>query len=353
MMIVVKESLKVQTLLIMNYIGIDISSTFFHVAVYDSATNQHKVKEWAYEHDSHLENFANSLNQSTDWCVMEATGNFHLRLAYWLVENGFKVSIVNPLSVKRYRQMKGSISKTDKADAIFIAKYAESERDSLALYKIPSEALSNLSQRRMLLNSLENQLQVVSNQLYAISMHPKVDSFTKDFLSQHQESLKEQIVQVRQNISQLINQDYSSQKELLLSIPGFGEVTSNTFIEVVNTFDGIEKDNAVKSFSKYVGLAPTIEQSGKSVRKKATIARASTTLLRTKLYLPAMTICLRTKSDNIFKTFYLKLRSGGKSFKEAIVAVMHKMVRIAIAILKSKTKFDSEFGEKNEPLIIA
>lgn len=327
----------------MHYIGIDISDSSFHAAKLDMTTKTYQVKQWSYRNQEDLTNFAISLDKDQDYCVMEATGVYHLRLAYYLVEQGYKVSIVNPLSVKRYRQMKSSITKTDKADAIYIAQYAVSESEYLKQYVIPQETLLQLSQRRTLLNSLQNQLQVVENQLHALSRHPKPDVFTVNFLEQNRTLFKQQIQEVQKAISQIIDQDYNQQKELLLTIPGFGQATATVFIETLNPFQGIENDNAAKAFSKFVGLAPTIQESGKSVRKKANIARSSAPLLRAKLYLPAMTVCTRCKEPNVFKTFYLKLRNDGKSFKEAIGAVMHKMVRIAVAVIKSNTPFKKDY----------
>lgn len=328
----------------MNYIGIDISENSFHSAKLCSKNGKYQVKECSYRTAEDLANFTQNLDKSNDWCVMEATGVYHLNLAYWLTEHGYQVSVVNPLSVKRYRQMKGSISKTDSQDAIYIAQYAQSESMSLTLFKIPQEIIVQLTHRRMLLNSLQSQLQVVDNQLHALAHHPNPDKFTQEFLNNNKTFLQAQVKEVQRNINQLIDQDYSQQKEILLSIPGFGHTTANVFIETINTFDGIEKDNAIKAFAKFAGLAPTIEQSGKSVRKQATIARSGCPLLRTKLFLPAVTVSIRTKKDNIFKTFYVRLRSAGKSFKEAIVAVMHKMTRVAIALIKSGSMFNTNFS---------
>ncbi|WP_442903876.1 IS110 family transposase, partial [Gilvimarinus sp. 1_MG-2023] len=50
-------------------------------------------------------------------CVMEATGYYHYQLAYFLLESGIKLSVENPLSVKRFIQMKLSKIKTDKSDS--------------------------------------------------------------------------------------------------------------------------------------------------------------------------------------------------------------------------------------------
>jgi transposase len=57
-------------------------------------------------------------------CVMEATGYYHYQLAYHLLESGIKVSVENPLAVKRFIQMKLSKIKTDKSDSKLICDYA-------------------------------------------------------------------------------------------------------------------------------------------------------------------------------------------------------------------------------------
>ena len=56
--------------------------------------------------------------------VMEATGYYHYCLAQFLFESGQPVSVVNPLSVKRFIQMRLSKIKTDKSDAKAICDYA-------------------------------------------------------------------------------------------------------------------------------------------------------------------------------------------------------------------------------------
>jgi hypothetical protein len=56
---------------------------------------------------------------------MEATGYYHYQLAYHLLESGIKVSVENPLSVKRFIQMGLSKIKTDKSDSRLICAYAE------------------------------------------------------------------------------------------------------------------------------------------------------------------------------------------------------------------------------------
>jgi transposase len=56
--------------------------------------------------------------------VMEATGYYHYRLAQFLYKNAVVVSVVKPLSVNRFIQMKLAKVKTDKSDAKAICDYA-------------------------------------------------------------------------------------------------------------------------------------------------------------------------------------------------------------------------------------
>jgi transposase len=57
--------------------------------------------------------------------VIEATGYYHYQLAYFLLESGIKVSVENPLAIKRFIQIKLSKIKTDKSDSKLICEYAQ------------------------------------------------------------------------------------------------------------------------------------------------------------------------------------------------------------------------------------
>jgi len=101
-----------------NFFGIDISKDVFDVMT---------MKDQHYQFTNSSKGFKEFLKilASESICVMEATAYYHLKLAYFLLENDVKVSIVNPLSIKRFVQMKLSKIKTDKADAKMIRLYAQ------------------------------------------------------------------------------------------------------------------------------------------------------------------------------------------------------------------------------------
>jgi len=58
---------------------------------------------------------------------MEATGSYHQLLARYLYDSKVIVSVVNPMVIKRFIQMKLQHNKTDKSDAKMIALYAQQQ----------------------------------------------------------------------------------------------------------------------------------------------------------------------------------------------------------------------------------
>lgn len=319
-----------------SYVGIDIAKESFVVGYLDATSQKYRSVSYSYSNED-CTRFLSSLSSSSH-CVLEATGNYHLRLVYLLCERGFCVSVVNPLSIKRFVQMRGSISKTDSQDAIHLCKYGQSEHPPV--FSLPAPSLEILKQRRTLLYQFKEQLQRLCNHEEALLHHPKVDSFTLQCVQEEIAYLRTKTDRIGKEIRSVIDSDYGDYLELIKSVPGFGDITAQAVIEAIQSFQGFEEDTKGRAFIKFVGLAPTIFRSGTSVRGRSHINRATGSDLRKILYMPAVSICTHAKKDNVFKSYYLRLRSLGKSFKEAMVAVMHKMVKVVIAVVKRKASFD-------------
>ena len=79
--------------------GVDISKNVFDVFGSSSGHNQFNNDEKGFK--SFLKILSND-----SIVAMEATGYYHYRLAQFLYKNNVAVSVVNPLSVKRFIQMK-------------------------------------------------------------------------------------------------------------------------------------------------------------------------------------------------------------------------------------------------------
>lgn len=141
-----------------NYFGIDISKDVFDVM--DSTGKFHQFRN----EQSGFKKFLR-LTDSMSHCVMESTGVYHLRLAYYLLESGLKVSEENPLSVKRFIQKKLSKVKTDKSDAKMIYLYAES--NTLRLCTGQSKNQITCSQIISLTNLYTKEIIALKNKLHS------------------------------------------------------------------------------------------------------------------------------------------------------------------------------------------
>jgi transposase len=95
---------------------------------------------------------------------MEATGYYHYKLAYFLLESEVLVSVENPLSVKRFIQMKLSKIKTDKSDSKMICKYAE--KVDLRLWEGESKQQQECLQMTRTLSIYRKQSTALKNKIH-------------------------------------------------------------------------------------------------------------------------------------------------------------------------------------------
>ena len=142
-------------------IGIDISKQTFDVCFRKKDVLIHLV----YENNvKGFKKLLRSIDQEST-VVMEASGPYYVCLAQYLHEHSTGVSVVNPLMVKRFSQMRFYRAKTDKKDAQVIMEYGELERDKLPVWKPESQGVKSLKQMQTTIELLYKQLGQSKNQL--------------------------------------------------------------------------------------------------------------------------------------------------------------------------------------------
>lgn len=130
-------------------IGIDIAKEKFTVCAleqgskiirkpFDINLKKTKVEEFLKKLDS--------LNEEVK-IVMEATGKYHLPILYELKDNGYFVTVVNPLKMKQFcRALNFRKSKNDNIDSIQIAEYGLMYWKELQEYKVDAESFRVLKE---------------------------------------------------------------------------------------------------------------------------------------------------------------------------------------------------------------
>ena len=311
----------------MTYIGIDVSKDSF-VAAYPKK-GDYKTLKFANT-TSGVRKFINSLPAECH-CVMEATGNYSMLLLYLLQQANITVSMENPQKIKHFARAMLSTTKTDEIDAQLIAKYGEKMEPEP--YRIPSESIILLKQKRTVLRQLKKQLTMMINLQHSLSVLPKQDPAAKVATEQTIKFLRKQISKLEDEITNLSNKEFKRQMELLTSIKGIGENIASALIMATGGFTYF---SSAKQISRFLGLCPTYQQSGTSVNFKGHINRNGDAHLRSQLYVIAFA---SIRCNSACKEMYERLRARGKSGKVAIVAVANKLIRLAFAVVTNNRPY--------------
>ncbi|OGI03692.1 MAG: hypothetical protein A2Y25_08120 [Candidatus Melainabacteria bacterium GWF2_37_15] len=123
--------------------------------------------------------------------------------------------------------------------------------------------------------------------------------------------------------------------KLLKSIKGIGDRTAWQILSELHAEDG--KSINSRAQIAHAGLAPRQFQSGSSVNGRPRICKTGNHRLRKALYMPAMSAL---RFNHQLSEFYHRLLSKGKLKMVALVAVMRKMLVLAIGILNNNAPFD-------------
>ena len=197
----------------------------------------------------------------------------------------------NPQKIKHFARAMLSTTKTDEIDAKLIATYGE--KMTPAPYKIPTESIILLKQKRTVLRQLKKQLTATINLQQSLAVLPKQDPASK--------------VAIEQTI---------------LATGGFTYFSN------------------AKQISRFLGLCPTYQQSGTSVNFKGHINRNGDTHLRSQMYVAAFA---SIRYNAACRETYERLRARGKSGKLAVVAVANKLIRQAFAVVTNNQPYIDGF----------
>jgi transposase len=314
------------------FAGIDISKDSFDLALpVEGKLTAHKLP-------NNPDGFTQLLNllPAQTRCVMEASGAYYLPLACFLAQKQVPLSVVNPLSVKRFSQMRLVRAKTDKADAKLPSQYGQSQQPPL--WQPKKETLCRLAQLQALLQGYIKHRTALLNQKEAFEHSGVANPVLYGSLEKMLENLQEQIQSMEKEMEKEAKKEFAGLLDLLLSIPGIGKKTAIALCLVSEGFTRFDTD---KQLAAYIGMAPRIFESGTSVKGKSHICKLGMGRIRRLLYLCSWQACSKNKAC---RHLYERLLAKGKARMVALVAVARKLLSQAFAIAKSKRMYDENFA---------
>ena len=307
------------------FIGIDISKSTFDVSIGGT-------KHLKFDNNRKGFNAFFDTLEEHHWCVMEATGSYHLNLACFLSNHDIQISVVNPLVIKRFAQMKLRTVKTDKADAEMIAQYGKEQ--SPELWLPPSEYIFNCQQLESTIALLIKQSTALKNKIHNLERADLANKYALKSLKLQRKRTSVEILKLEKELEKLIKENEPELFTNIKSIPGIGVKTA---IKIIVATGGFQYFENAKQVISYFGLAPSERSSGSSVRGSSRITKRGQSAIRNHLFMCSFTACQHNPQC---KSLYDRICAKGKSKKLALIAVCNKLLKQAFAVAKSGIPYD-------------
>ena len=254
--------------------------------------------------------------------VLEATGRLQLRAAAELAAAGLATAVVNPRQVRDFARATGQLAKTDRLDALALARFAA------AIHPEPRPLPE--PERQALVDSVTRRRQLVAMRTAEKLRREGLAPALRPGLDDHLRWLSQAIAELDAGIDALVRKSslWQAEAALLTSVPGVGPGTATTLLALLPE---LGRTPAGK-LAALVGLAPMNHDSG-TLRGRRHI-RGGRTAVRTALYMATVTAI---RCNPAIKAFHARLRDAGKPAKVTITACMHKLLRILNAISRANT----------------
>jgi len=327
---------------------------------------------------------------------LEASGPYSQLLLGWLLARHARVSLLNPLQIYRFRKARTlRNTKTDAIDAALIAQFMQQVPEALLwaeatddLIALACEYESVTVEIARLKNQIRQQVYVLFNELssgtalfskrmlHLLGTFPSARAIAgarrreleavwastqgrasslcldeivhraKRSISQSSRSreivlcsqisrllfLQQEQTSLRRELSQAVSIQNPDTYDLLMSIPGLGEVTVSLFLAQVRSLDRFAGH---KQLTAFAGLDPNTYESGQYVAP-AHISKRGSPHLRRVLYQMAQGV---QRYSITFHQYYAQLRDRGKAYRVAMIACANKLIRVIFALHRTKSPF--------------
>jgi transposase len=254
--------------------------------------------------------------------VMEATGGYETVVASALAAAGLPLAVVNPRQIRDFARATGKLAKTDRLDAAAIAHFAEAIRPpARPIADAEAQALGELVARRrqvieMIVAEGNRRRRAIQRRVIrAIERHLAV--------------LQAELSDLDGDIDDAIRKSpaWQADADLLKSVPGVGPATLRSLIAELPELGHLTR----RKIAALVGVAPINRDSG-SLRGRRTIA-GGRSAVRAALFMATL---VASRANPVIAAHYKKLRTAGKTGKQALIACMRKLLVILNAILRDR-----------------
>lgn len=301
------------------YLGLDVSKGKLDL----SGTENNKIGHQTFKNRpkgiQELMGFLKTLTPSLQ-IILEPTGNYERDVIEALGKAQIAFSRVNAYQVRAFATGTGQLAKTDKIDALILAKFGEHRqpKPTQPLDKDQEELRALFDRRSQLINARTRESNRLETALPNMRPH----------LNESLRFINKQLKKIDTMISEYFSSHEETQEKIkrLQSVVGVGKQTATAFAVYMPELGQIGD----KTAAALVGVAPFNRDSGKTFKRRS-IQRGRPQVRRV-LYMAAVSA---SRSNRFLKECYLRLKAQGKPTKVALVAVMRKLVMLLNHMIKN------------------
>jgi transposase len=299
-------------------IGIDVSQDTLDLASLPTG------RTWQVAHtETSLATLVTELRTlAPERIVLEATGGLERDVVVALTLAELPVVVMNPRQVRDFAKAIGQRAKTDRLDALVLARLAQTLAPPVRpLPDAATRALEAVVTRRQ---QVQGMITAETNRLRTASAD------VRPAIERHLVYLRGEVVDLNQQIDQQVATSpvWLAKATILRSVPGVGPVLTSTLLSKVPELGSLTD----KTCASLIGVAPLARDSGRW-RGTRHIAGGRADV-RGVLYMAALAAI---RWNPVIKAFYERLRASGKRKKIALVACMRKLLVILNAMLAHGT----------------
>ena len=254
----------------------------------------------------------------------EATGSYQQSLLQACLELGIPCRLLNPLTTKQYTKSTILGRKTDRDDALSIARLVLRGEGNLVTPELLNPARNYVRLATKVQQHI-HALKLEQRYLSEITGLPAEPGFTTAIVA-----LEQLTTDLRERATETVDQrDY----DLLQSLVGIGPTIA---VSLCAEISDIHRFPGPKQLVAYAGLDPRVRQSGTVLNRNTRLTKRGSAELRHSLFLAAN---IARQHDPELKAYYQKKRAEGRTYTAATVATARKVCYRVFAVLSRGTPY--------------
>ena len=386
----------------MIYVGIDVAK-LNHFASAISSDGEELIKPFKFTNDADgfhlLSSHLDSLPDDSFIIGLESTAHYGDNLVRYLVNNGYKVCVINPIQTATLRKNNIRKTKTDKVDTYIIAKalmlqpshrfitvddinlmdlkalgrfrqkslkqrtrlkiqltayvdetfpelqyFFKSGLHQKAVYALLKEAPSAKDVASMHLTHLAHLLEVASHGHFKKETASQLRVLARKSVGFPDSALSIQVVHAIEQIELLDSQIDHVEAEITDIMKYLGSVIMTIpgigYINggmILGEIVDIRRFSGPKQLLAFAGLDPSVYQSGNFQAKRTRMSKRGSKVLRYALINAAYNV---VKNNSTFKAYYDAKLAEGRTHYNALGHCAGKLVRVIYKMLTDKVEFN-------------